>query len=144
MVVEVARSQSRPELIKLMELYLSSQTQINVFLGIKVCPDPANPHTCQRWWMGLYMRDIHSPNPTQANPGPLLPPRPICIGQLPHPHHDLLTTVQNQQWVVPIDVLFYPIPFPPNPPSTPANFVFPAQSFVLDVDQMRGVILSIL
>ena len=118
-------------------------SQINVFLGIKVYLDPANPGTFRRWWMGLYMRDIHSPNPTQANPGHLLP-RPIRIGQLPHPPHDLLTTVQNQQWVVPIDVLFYPIPFPPNPPSTPANFGLPAQGFVLDVDQLRRVILSIL
>ena len=140
-VVEVARTQSQPELIELMELYLSHQTQVNVFVGIKVFNDPLNRRVPKRWWMGVYIRQINPPAPSPALPGLLLPPRPVCVGQLAHPHHDLLTTPQNKQWMIPIDVLFFPIPIPPNPPSVPAGFIFPQQGLVLDVDQFREVVL---
>jgi hypothetical protein len=141
-VVEIARTQSQPELIELMGFYLSPQTQVNVFVGIKVFNDPLNRRVPKRWWMGVYIRQINPPAPSRAHPGPLIHPRPICVGQLAHPNYDLLTTPQNKQWMIPIDVLFFPVPIPPNPSSVPAGFIFPQQGLVLDVDQFREVILS--
>lgn len=108
-----------------MERYLSHQTQVKVFVGIKVFNDPLN----RRVPMGVFIRQINPPAPSPALPGPLLPPRPVCVGQLAYPHHDLLTTPQNWQWIIPIDVLFFL-----NPPSVSAEFTFPQQGLVLDVD----------
>lgn len=131
-VLEVARTQSQPELMHLMNLYLSAQTQINVFIGVKVYPDPANPNVFRRWWMGVYARNLNPANPSG----------PVTIGQLSHPHHPLLSAPQNIIWHIPINVLFHPLIVPPNPPSTPQGFIFPANGLAIDVDRFRRVILA--
>jgi hypothetical protein len=138
-VLEVGRRQSQPDLMELMRYYLSNSTQINVFIGVKVYFDTATNLIPTRWWMGVYTRNIHPPPPTVAPPGPPPAPGPICIGQLAHPRHELLTTPQNITWHIPVDVLFHPIPLPPNPPSSPAGFVF--QPLAIDVEFFRQIIL---
>ena len=60
------------------------------------------------WVYKLYQRhSLRKPNPRKSRSS-----SPICIGQLPHPHHDLLTTVQNQHWTAPDGRPLSPRPFP--------------------------------
>jgi hypothetical protein len=122
-----------------MNYYLSSRTQINVFIGVKIYFDTATNSIPTSWWMGVYIRNIHPSAPNAILPGPHPAPSPICIGRLSHPRHDLLTVTQPKIWRVPVDVLFHPIPFPPNPLSAPAGFVF--QPFAIDVEFFRQIIL---
>jgi len=88
----------------------------------------------RRWWMGVYARNV---NPANQAQGPI-----ITMGELSHPHHQLVTTPQNIVWCIPVNVLFHSKVAPPNPPSTPPCFIFPANGLAIDVNRIRRVILA--
>src|SRR5438045_3986036 len=99
LVLEVGVSQTMPELLALRELYLGPNTQVNVYVAIKVFPDVNGD--ANRWWMGVCHRNVTFGN---------LAPAPVNnsiveLGQLPHnPNtgkgHVLVSALRNEQFII--------------------------------------------
>src|SRR5436189_2825958 len=106
LVLEVGLSQTMPELLALRDLYLGPNTQVNVYVAIKVFLDINGD--ANRWWMGVWHRNV-----TPGNPGPAPVDDPIVeLGQLPHnpgtgQGHVLVSAPRHEFFIVPTWLLYH-------------------------------------
>jgi len=116
-----------PQLLALRDLYLGPNTQVNVYVAIKVFSDDNG--VANRWWMGVWHRNV-----TLGSLAPAPVNNPIVeLGQLPHnlntgKGHVLVSAPRNEQFIIPTWLLYHPMQIPP--PAIPQNLV-------LDVEQFR-------
>jgi hypothetical protein len=150
-VFEMANTERLSDMLNKCRWWLSDQTSVNVWVGVKYERSrAAGDRAGDRWWMGVATRNVNpgikpaNLPPDQPWPAPvwlsslphngLIPALPILAGPLP-----LLSTVQNLQWTIPIATIIQPLAQIPPPLPPPANQQFP--DLILHPDLFRGYIL---
>jgi hypothetical protein len=151
-VFEMANSERMVEMLRKCELWLSDQTSVNVWIGVSYeRTKVAGDRTGDRWWMGVARRDFDAI--TAGRPANLLAnarwPSPVWLFSLPHGGRlsafpnlagplDLVSTAQNAQWTIPINVITHPLQQIPPPLPPPAPQQMPP--LILDPEDFRTFI----
>lgn len=120
------RDETVQEMMEICSLYLSHNTQVNVWVGIKLT---RHISLAQRrsWWMGVAHRNVMPGSPPSSPPPNNWPP-PIMLHELP-PEQNADVSVKDVEWKIPTWLICHPQSVPELEPRLPEHLVLLPELF---------------
>ena len=114
------------EMMEIRDLYLSHNTQVNVWIGIKLtgcmgCAQKAS------WWIGVAHRNFIPGSPPSTPPPNNWPPS-IMLHELP-PEQKADVIIKDIEWKIPTWLICHPHSVPDLEPPLPENLVLSPEIF---------------